>query len=252
MNSSTATVILAAGKGKRMNNPDMAKVMHPLNGTPLIGHVVRLARRCHSGVIVAVIGHQREAVAAYLHELDPDIRIAVQEEQLGTGHAVQQALPALDDFSGDVIILSGDVPLTRPETIDAMLQRHRTTGAAVTVLTAVMDDPTGYGRVLRDPSGHIVRIVEHRDATEEERTIREINSGIYVFQKSLLADALGRITNHNAQGEYYLPDVFSIFAREGRIMEPCIVEQLHEIQGVNTVEQLAELEELVMREDHER
>jgi UDP-N-acetylglucosamine diphosphorylase/glucosamine-1-phosphate N-acetyltransferase len=237
-----AVVIMAAGQGKRMRNPDLAKVMNPLAGIPLIGHVVRLARRSGAGRVIAIVGHQRDSVISWLRESDPGVEIAVQAEQLGTGHAVLQAEPLLRDFEGDVLILSGDAPLTRPETIASMLERHRSTGAVVTVLTAVLPDPTGYGRVVRAADGRISAIVEHKDARPEELVIDEINSGMYIFQARLLFEALKKVTNDNAQGEYYLPDVFAIFARDGKRMEPCVVSSFDEIRGVNTIEQLQEME----------
>ena len=243
-NTALAAVIMAAGQGKRMKNPEMAKVMHPLAGVPLIEHVVRLARRSGAEPVIAIVGHQRDAVIAHLGAVDPAVRIAVQVEQLGTAHAVLQAEEALRDFDGDVVILSGDAPLTRTSTLERMLALHRDTVAAVTVLTAVLPDPTGYGRVLRDAAGRILRIVEHKDASEDERAVREINSGIYAFQKEPLFDALHRVGNDNAQGEYYLPDVFAIFAAEGRRMEPCVVDSFDEIRGVNTIEQLQEMEDI--------
>jgi UDP-N-acetylglucosamine diphosphorylase/glucosamine-1-phosphate N-acetyltransferase len=239
-----AAVIMAAGQGKRMNNPALAKVMNTLGGIPLVQHVIRLARSAGADPIIVVLGHQREHAIAFLHEHEPTVDIAVQAEQLGTGHAVQQAIPALNGFDGDILILSGDAPLTRPETLRDALRLHRERSASVTVLTAVLPDPTGYGRVIRDNENRIVRIVEHKDATEHERAVHEINSGIYVFDKLPLVDALGRITNQNAQGEYYLPDVFELFFREGRTMMPFEVSCFDELRGVNTVEQLQELEEI--------
>lgn len=232
---------MAAGQGKRMKNPDKAKVMHELAGVPLVEHVVRLAKDLGAQRIIVIVGHQRQQVMDYLSGLDPDIEFAVQAEQLGTGHAVRMAEPLLADFEGDVMILSGDAPMTRRETMQAALDKHHEAASAVTVLTAMLPDPTGYGRVIRGSDGEILRIVEHKDASEEERAVREINSGIYVFQKSPLFDALARVTNDNAQGEYYLPDVFEIFQNEQRTMIPHVVESFDEIRGVNTVEQLSEL-----------
>jgi UDP-N-acetylglucosamine diphosphorylase/glucosamine-1-phosphate N-acetyltransferase len=242
--SPLAAVILAAGQGKRMQNPDLAKVMHPLAGMPLIEHVVRLARAAQAEPVIVVVGHQRQAVVDHLARVDAGVAIAVQDQQLGTGHAVRMAEPLLDGFDGDVLILSGDVPLTRSATIAHMLDVHRATGAMVTVLTAVLADPSGYGRVIREADGRIARIVEHKDASEDERAVCEINSGIYVFRARPLFAALAGVTNENAQGEYYLPDVFARFAAEGRTMSPCVVPSLEEIRGVNTIEQLRELEQL--------
>jgi len=237
-----AAVIMAAGMGKRMKNPDIPKVMHTLGGMPLVEHVVRLADSCGASPIAVIVGHKKEIVIEHLESLRMNIRIAVQEEQLGTGHAVLQAKSALEDFDGDVMILSGDVPLTKRETLASMLETHRNSGAVVTVLTTVLPDPTGYGRVLRDAEGNVIRIVEHKDATEEERAVREINSGIYIFNKNALFEALANVTNDNAQGEYYLPDVFSMFAQQGKKMSPFVSDSFDEIRGVNTAEQLQELE----------
>jgi len=242
---------MAAGQGKRMKNPDRAKVMHELGGIPLVQHVVRLARSVGADRIIVVVGHQRQSVIDYLYGIDASIEFAVQAEQLGTGHAVQMTEEQLRDFDGDVLILSGDAPMTRPETLRDALEKHRVADAAVTVLTALLPDPTGYGRVIRDGDGRVLRIVEHKDAMEEERAVREINSGIYVFRRDALFSALARIDNDNAQGEYYLPDVFAIFQKEHRTMIPHVVEDFDELRGVNTVEQLAELEGLYATRRHQ-
>ena len=246
-NTSLAAVIMAAGQGKRMQNPDMAKVMHTLGGIPLVDHVIALARRCGASRIIVIVGHQREAVEAHLRAGFPEIEIAVQTQQLGTGHAVLQAGPLLADFDGDVMILSGDAPLTRTSTMARLQRAHDESGAAVTVLTAILPDPAGYGRVIRDGNGAILRIVEHKDASDEERAVREINSGIYLFRKGPLFDALARVRNDNAQGEYYLPDVFAMFAERKLHMEPCLVDSFDEIRGVNTVEQLQDMEHIYER-----
>lgn len=235
---------MAAGQGTRMKNPRMAKVMYTIDGIPLIEHVVRLVHEIGAGKIIAVVGHQRESVIAHLRSLHDGVEFAVQEKQLGTGHAVMQTESALKNFDGEVLILSGDVPLTQPGTIRKMVEFHRASQAVVTVLTAVLPNPSGYGRVIRDPEGKIARIVEEKDATVDERLVREINSGIYVFEKRRLFDAVSKITNDNAQGEYYLPDVFGMFAAQGFRMEPYRVDSFDEIRGVNTPEQLREMEML--------
>jgi UDP-N-acetylglucosamine diphosphorylase/glucosamine-1-phosphate N-acetyltransferase len=214
---------------------------------PLIDHVVRLADSCGASPIVVIVGHGRHFVEAHLKSIGIETQTAVQAEQLGTGHAIQQAEPNLNGFDGDVMILSGDVPLTRKETLLGMLNTHRVNEAVVTVLTTELPDPTGYGRVIRNKDGDIVRIVEHKDATAEEKKLHEINSGIYIFKKIPLFEALSHVTNDNAQGEYYLPDVFGIFAREGRKMVPYVSDSFDEIRGVNTVDQLAELDEIYVR-----
>ncbi len=246
-----AAIIMAAGQGKRMRNPGKAKVMHELAGMPLIAHVVRLAHALGCERIVVVVGHQRESVIEFLRDSDRSVSFAVQAEQLGTAHAVLTAESALDGFEGDVVILSGDAPMTRTSTLEAALARHRERGAAVTVLTAVLPDPTGYGRVIRGADGAIMRIVEHKDAGAAERAVNEINSGIYIFDSRLLFEALRQVGNDNAQGEYYLPDVFGIFAREERVMIPWTVDDVDEIRGVNTLEQLQEMELLYERRRQE-
>jgi UDP-N-acetylglucosamine diphosphorylase/glucosamine-1-phosphate N-acetyltransferase len=243
---SLAALIMAAGKGKRMMNPDVAKVMYTVGGTPMIGHAAACARRFGAERVIAIVGHQRDSVIDYLRKADPGAEFAVQAEQLGTGHAVRMAEPLLREFDGDVVILSGDVPLLRSETVVAMIARHREKQASVTVLTAVPDDPFGYGRVIRAADGSIEKIVEQKDASPEEQKVREINSGIYVFQAKPLFSALARVTNANAQGEYYLPDVFEIFAREGLRREPWPADSFDEIRGANTREQLQELEALFL------
>jgi UDP-N-acetylglucosamine diphosphorylase/glucosamine-1-phosphate N-acetyltransferase len=247
-----AAIIMAAGQGKRMKNPDKAKVMYELSGTPLIGHVVRLAMALGCRRIVTVVGHQRQSVIDYLEGQEGPVTFAVQERQLGTAHAVMMAEEALSEFDGDVVILSGDAPLTRPETLLDALHKHREQAAAVTVLTAVLPDATGYGRVLRDTQGGIVRIVEHKDANEEERAVREINSGIYIFNRAALFHALKQVGNDNAQGEYYLPDVFGIFRAEGQVMLPHVVDDIEEIRGINTPEQLRDMEALYAQRQMER
>jgi UDP-N-acetylglucosamine diphosphorylase/glucosamine-1-phosphate N-acetyltransferase len=238
---------MAAGQGKRMKNPDMAKVMHRLAGLPLVTHVIRLARTLGCERVVVVVGHQRESVMDYLKTHDSTIEFAVQAEQLGTAHAVRMTEAALQDFEGDIVILSGDAPMTRVSTLAAAVAQHRKHHAAVTVLTAVLPDPAGYGRIVRDESGAVMKVVEHKDASEAERSVREINSGIYVFDRQLLFEALKQVDNDNAQGEYYLPDVFRIFKRDARVMIPFVVDDADEIRGVNTIEQLQDMEENISR-----
>jgi len=237
-----AAIIMAAGQGKRMKNPDKAKVLYEVGGKPMIGHVVELAESCQALPVVVIIGHQREAVRDYLNSLNGEIKTCVQDPQLGTGHAIMQARDPLSEYDGDVIVLSGDVPLLSKPTVDSMLDVHRANGSSVTVLTAELDDPTGYGRVVRLDDGLVEKIVEHKDATDDERKIREINSGIYVFNSKDLFDALGKIDNNNAQGEYYLTDVFAIFRSEGKPVSAVVADDPEEINGVNTIEQLRAVE----------
>jgi UDP-N-acetylglucosamine diphosphorylase/glucosamine-1-phosphate N-acetyltransferase len=233
-----SVVIMAAGQGKRMKDPTRAKVMYELNGRPMLHYVADLADALGARRVVVIVGHQRELVTDYLRHSHPFAECVVQEQQLGTGHAVLQAGHSLAGFGGDVLVLSGDVPLLTRRTMLKVLEHHRTTGAAATILTAVVDDPTGYGRIIRNADGSVKRIVEHRDASEEERKILEINSGIYVFDKKKLFDGLRKIEPHNVQNEYYLTDVFEYFWKLQWTVSALMAEEVEEIHGINTVLQL--------------
>lgn len=235
-----AVVIMAAGKGTRMNNPGMAKVMYTVADRPMVEHVVDLAIELASTRTIVIVGYQKETVIEHLSSTGKPVTCVVQEPQLGTGHAVMQTEHVLRGFSGDILVLSGDVPLLSYETARSLMDEHRDTGAAATVLTTKLDDPTGYGRILRDETDHVVGIVEHRDATKEQRAIREINSGIYLFKKSALFDGLHHITPHNVQNEYYLTDVFRYFWMHGLPVRAVVADDPLELRGVNTPQQLEE------------
>lgn len=241
---SLAVVIIGAGKGTRMRS-DLAKVLHPLAGVPLITHVLKSARQLHPAHLITVVGHQASAVRAICEPLGASC--VEQSPQLGTGHAVAQAEPLLSSFNGDVLILYGDVPLLQPETIQALLQEHRKQRAAVTVLTAVLDNPTGYGRIIRDADGNIVRIVEERDASDSEKLVREINSGIYCMASAFLFPALHTIGRDNAQSEQYLTDVVAVAVQNAQRVAHRVVAQPFEIYGVNTRLDLSALECRVRR-----
>ncbi|WP_088226305.1 bifunctional UDP-N-acetylglucosamine diphosphorylase/glucosamine-1-phosphate N-acetyltransferase GlmU [Desulfosporosinus sp. FKB] len=232
-------VIMAAGKGTRMRSK-LPKVMHSLAGKPLIEHVLDVANQVGIERPFVIVGHGREAVAAKVQER---AEIVVQTEQMGTGHAIMQALPYLEGAQ-TVLVLSGDQPLLKPESLQALLKLHQDGEACATVLTAYLDQPFGYGRVLKD-GDQLVRIVEEKDATPVERLIKEINTGTYCFRGSALKDALAKITPKNAQGEYYLTDVFDIFLKQGeRILTYC-TEDSHEALGINSRSQLAEAERIL-------
>ena len=247
-----AVVIMAAGKGTRMKNPDMAKVMYTVNGKPMVEHVVDLALSLDSAKTVVIVGWQKESVIAHCANSGKPVICVEQSPQLGTGHAVMQAETELVDFTGDVLVLSGDVPLLSRATVLTLLQHHRTTGAAATVLTAMLDDPTGYGRILRGPGGAVVGIVEEKDANAEQRQIREINSGIYVFDRERLFDGLHHITPDNAQNEYYLTDVFRYFWRHRHPVHAECSSDYLELRGVNTFEQLEEARAVLAGRPHSR
>jgi bifunctional UDP-N-acetylglucosamine pyrophosphorylase / glucosamine-1-phosphate N-acetyltransferase len=231
-------VVLAAGKGTRMKS-GLPKVLHSAAGIPLIEHVLRAAATLDPVSTVIVLGHQADQVQQSLG-IRLGLSFARQEPQLGTGHALLQAAPALESARGTVVLLSGDVPLLRASTLRALVARHEATKAAATVLTAEVAAPDGYGRIVRQ-DGRIAAIVEHKDASPIERQIREINSGIYAFDAAPLFGALREIGSSNAQGEYYLPDLVKIYRARGLTVETVILEDSQEILGVNSRKELAEV-----------
>ena len=232
-------VILAAGQGKRMNSA-LPKVLHPLAGKSLVRHVVDAARSLNPGRIVVIYGHGGEAVREAL--VAPDINFAKQEPQLGTGHAVMQALPLLTNPGTDdlTLVLYGDVPLTRAESLKALVDAAA--GGKLAILTVDLADATGYGRMVRGAGGAIERIVEHKDATDAERAIREVNTGIMAVPTRRLAGWLNRLSNSNAQGEYYLTDIVAMAVAEGVAVTSAQPSAEWETLGVNSKVQLAELE----------
>ena len=240
-----SAIILAAGEGTRMKS-DTPKVLHRLAGRPLVEHAVRAAAGVDPTHLVVVVGHGRAAVTEHLdaltRRLGREVRTAVQEEQRGTGHAVACALGALPaDLTGTVLVTYGDVPLLDSDTLRALLAEHASAGNAVTVLTTVVEDPTGYGRVLRDADGAVAGIVEHKDATPEQREIKEINSGIYAFDARVLGSALGRLSTDNAQGELYLTDVLAIARGDGLRVGALTCPDPWLAEGVNDRVQLARI-----------
>jgi bifunctional UDP-N-acetylglucosamine pyrophosphorylase/glucosamine-1-phosphate N-acetyltransferase len=232
-------VILAAGKGTRMKSVQ-PKVLHPLAGRPLIEHVLRTVDELSAASTILVVGHGAEEVTTALSSW-PTLQFVVQSPQLGTGHALLQARSALTGKTGTVLLLYADVPLLQSGTLARLIDAHQSARAAATVLTAELDDPYGYGRIVRDRSGKIVRIVEERDASGEERAIREINSGIYTFALAPLFEALDGLAADNAQGEYYLTDLVSIYRRRNQRVETLLIGAPDEIRGVNSRVDLAEL-----------
>jgi bifunctional UDP-N-acetylglucosamine pyrophosphorylase/glucosamine-1-phosphate N-acetyltransferase len=238
-------VVLAAGKGTRMKSV-LPKVLHEAGELHLIEHVLRAAGELSPKSTTVIVGHQADVVEQALSKR-LGLRFASQQPQLGTGHALLQAEPTLAGEHGTVVLLSGDVPLLQPATLDALVRRHREAGAAATILTAVVDHPDGYGRIVRAPPesetrpGGIDAIVEHKDATPEQRAIAEINSGIYAFDLDGLFDALKAIGAANAQGEYYLPDLVTIYRARGRVVESVVAQDPREILGVNSRRELAEV-----------
>lgn len=218
------------------------KVLHEICGRSLVGHVLAAAGELHPENLVVVVGHAREQVVAHLGEIDPGVRTAVQAEQNGTGHAVRMALEELGGgIDGTVVVVCGDTPLLTGETLTRLAATHSADGNAVTVLTAEVPDATGYGRIVRDgATGAVTEIVEHKDATDAQREIREINSGVFAFDGQLLADALGKVRTDNAQHEEYLTDVLGILREAGHRVGASIAGDYREIAGINNRVQLAE------------
>jgi bifunctional UDP-N-acetylglucosamine pyrophosphorylase / glucosamine-1-phosphate N-acetyltransferase len=233
-------VVLAAGKGTRMKSA-LPKMLHPVAGLPLIEHVLRAADSLAPASIVVVVGHQSDQLKATLGKR-PGLAFAWQEPQLGTGHALLQAEPFLRGARGTLLLLSGDVPLLRGQTLAALVRKHEERSAAATVLTAVVSSPDGYGRIVRNGSSkEIAAIVEHKDASPVEREIGEINSGVYAFDIAPLFPALREIGASNAQGEYYLPDLVKIYRSRGLTVETVRLEDPREILGVNSRKELADV-----------
>jgi bifunctional UDP-N-acetylglucosamine pyrophosphorylase/glucosamine-1-phosphate N-acetyltransferase len=232
-------VILAAGKGTRMKSA-RPKVLHPLAGRPLIEHVLRTVDTLDAASTTLVIGHGADDVRDALSGR-PSLQFVVQSPQLGTGHALQQTEPLLAGRSGVVLLLYADVPLLQPATLSRLIEAHRTTRAAGTVLTAELPDPYGYGRIVRDLSGRVRRIVEERDASADERAIREINSGIYALSLGPLFGSLRELAADNAQGEYYLTDLVAIYNQHGLDVRALVLEEPAELRGVNSRVDLADL-----------
>jgi bifunctional UDP-N-acetylglucosamine pyrophosphorylase/glucosamine-1-phosphate N-acetyltransferase len=248
MNSDTHVVVLAAGQGTRMKS-QLPKVLHRIAGRPMIDHVLRTADALDPATVTVIVGHKAEVVRQQLHERR-SLRFALQDPQIGTAHALQQAEPVLAGRSGTLILLSGDVPLLTPETLQTLLATHRGAHAAATVVTATLDRPYGYGRIVRT-DGRIARIVEERDASPTERHIKEINGGIYAFDLAPLFDALRGIASQNAQGEFYLTDLIAIYRRRKLPVETLMVADPQEIRGINSRTELAEVSRIVRQQKNE-
>lgn len=238
-------VILAAGKGTRLqtDGSTLPKVMRLANGKPLLAHVLAALDFIRPADIVLVVGYQKESVLAAF----PGYPYAVQTEQLGTGHAVMAAFKTLGDFDGDVLICCGDMPLIKEETYRALAEEHVRAGNDCTILTGTSSEDLPYGRVLRDESGAFSGMVEDKDATPAQRKIRELNSGVYVFKASKLRDVLSELKSDNAQGEYYLTDAPVLMQKRGGKIGVCCRQLGYEIIGVNTLEQLRQVEALLQK-----
>jgi len=240
-------VILAAGQGTRMKSK-LYKVLHPVCGKPMVQHVVDQIKKLNIQEMVTIIGHGAEMVQAQLGESS---HYALQEKQLGTAHAVMQAQGLLEGKDGVTIVVCGDTPLIKAETMESLFKHHEELAAKATILTARIDDPTGYGRIIRNENGLVEKIVEHKDASEAEREINEINTGTYCFDNHALFEALRNVSNDNVQGEYYLPDVIEILKKQGEVVTAFQTNEFEETLGVNDRVALAEAERIMRKRTNE-
>ena len=240
-------IVLAAGKGKRMKS-QLPKVLHKLGEKTLIDWVLDVVEEIDVSKSIVVVGFEREQVISHIRSRRnaEKFDFAVQDELLGTADAVKRALPLLP-ASGDVFVLCGDVPMLRAETLEEMFALHKDTSAAATILTAIIDDPTGYGRIVRDKDGYVEKIVEHRDASPSELLIKEINSGTYIFDLEILRKAILLVKNENAQKEFYLTDVIRIMRSWNLKISAISVKDRWEVEGVNSKEQLERMEKILNR-----
>ena len=235
-------IILAAGKGKRMNT-DLPKVLHTLNGRPMVDYVIDNARKAGYERIVLVVGHKYEQVIEHLRS--GNVNFAIQSEQRGTGHAVKCARDQFYDFEGTVLVLPGDMPLVSSYSIKILTESHLKCKASATVLSVKLSNPSGYGRIVRDQAGNFLRITEHRDANHDIRKINEINTGVICFDSKALCKVLDEIRCENEQGEYYLTDSIEIFVRWGAKVNAIIADDYREGMGINSIDQLREVENMM-------
>ena len=241
------SVILAAGMGTRMKSK-MPKVLHKVCGKPLSKWVIDASEAAGADKVCAVVGHKAETVKEVLGDV---CEFALQAEQKGTGHAVMQAIDVIKNSKGEVVILNGDTPLITAETINKAIEYHKNNGNQATVITAILDDATGYGRIVRDNDGSVLKIVEQKDASKEEKKINEVNSGMYVFDAQSLVYALDKITPNNAQGEYYLTDTLEILLSAGKKIGGYAISDNDEIRGINDRVQLNEAEKIMQKRINE-
>lgn len=237
-----STAIMAAGKGTRMES-DLPKVLHKLNDCPMVHYVIDLAEKINSDKIVLIVGHKSELLKNECS--NRNVEFVLQAPQLGTGHAIQMTEAAFVGYDGDLLVLSGDVPLLTEKSVLALIKEHQKNNSTATLLTADLKDPFGYGRVIRDVDGSVKSIVEHKDADESQLKIKEINVGIYLFDSKSLFNALKSVKKDNSQGEYYLPDVVPMFIENGLSVGAVKSESFDETRGINTIDQLKKAETIL-------
>ena len=240
----TTAIILAAGKGTRMKS-DLPKVLHPVCGRPMLAYVLDTARQAGSSRLLVVVGHRADLVKETFADDAKDISWVLQSPQNGTGHAVMVCKRELAGLEGPVLVLAGDGPLIRPETLRQLIETHQATGAACTLATSILPEPGGYGRIVRDQAGNLVGIVEALDATASQKTIREVNVSIYCFDAAALRDVIGRLKNHNAKGEYYLTDTLGLLASGGRKIAAVAAVPTQDVLSINTLDELQHVSDIM-------
>jgi len=240
----TTAIILAAGKGTRMES-DLPKVLHPVRGRPMLAYVLDVARQAGSSRLLVVVGHRAELVKQAFADDARDISWVVQSPQRGTGHAVMVCKRELAGLDGLVLVLAGDGPLIRPQTLRQLIDTHQATGAACTLATSILPEPGGYGRILRDEAGNLVGIVEALDATARQKAICEVNVSVYCFDAAALADVIGRLKNDNAKGEYYLTDALGLLASDGRKIAAVAAVEPQDVLSINTLDELQKVSDIM-------
>ncbi len=238
----TCAVVLAAGKGKRMKS-NIPKVLHKIRGRPLVDYLVSTLRNLKIPRIILVVGYKKKMIFDFFKQ--KQLEFVDQKELLGTGHAVLQTKDILEDFGGEILVLCGDVPFLNGKTIKILIQTHRETKAKATILTALLDQPRGYGRIVRRKNGFVKKIVEEKDASEKEKKLKEINTGSFCFNSKSLFPALEKIKNDNQQGEYYLTDAIEILRTQNHKISAVVTKDPKEIMGVNSIKQLKLLEKFL-------
>jgi len=236
-------IILAAGKGTRMGSSDTPKVMYTLSGVPMIYYVVKCVKQAGISEVILVVGYQKEKIISFL---GPEVKYALQEQQLGTGHAVMAAVEQVKEENGEVLVCYGDMPLLRPETLKKLMRVQQLEEPTIILLSVLFQDPFGYGRIIRDASGGVQAITEQKDCTFEQQKIKEVNTGIYMFNCRWLKENISKLNTNNTQKEYYLTDLIKIARQQGEKVMALPLSDPSEALGINTLEQLQQAEQVLL------
>jgi UDP-N-acetylglucosamine diphosphorylase/glucosamine-1-phosphate N-acetyltransferase len=241
---SKTAIILAAGKGTRMQS-DLPKVLHPVADRPMVEWVMDACRHAGCDRLILVVGHKKEVVQQAVAERSADVTWVTQQPQLGTGHAVMVCRQQLEDLEGPVLVVAGDGPLIRPETLEELMDTHQAASAAVTLATSILPEPGAYGRIVRDADDNLVGIVEYLEASDTQKQIREVNVSIYCFDAAALRGVLGKLNNNNAKGEYYITDALGLLRDEGKKLAAVAAVPPEDTKSINTLEELAEVDQIM-------